>query len=231
MEDPGFLTLLTQALALAKGAMLLDPIAFKAIVVVPYAGALTLIVIVIAGLSDILGQSMVLFANRVSSARFVTSILGSILALIVSVFVWAASIWIVGSFLFSATLTGRDVLRVVALSYAPLIFGVFVFLPYLGNIIYRLLRIWVLLALLVGIDAVYSAEIWQTILACALGWVAYELITRFPVVRPDRLSRWWWRITTGTPEPIDIQAKADEMAEQGRLLLFKGPGNVSEGKK
>ena len=219
MEEFSLIQIFIGALALMYGVLRLDPAAFAAAQIAPAGVVLT--VLFLAGLSDVLGQSMTLLANRVKPGRFVISIIASIAALIFSVFFWALSIWIAAALLYDGDRSYVEVLSDVSLSYAPLIFGIFVFLPYLGNFIYRILRIWVFLALLVGVQAAYGFTFFQALVCTFLGWLVYEAITRFPVVRPDRLSRWWWRVTTGTPEPVDIQAKADELAEQGRLLLYK----------
>ncbi len=229
MEESNIFSLIIGALALAQGALKLDPAAFVAIEQAP--AGVALIVLFLAGLSDVLGQSVTLLANRVKPGRFVLSIIASVLALVFSVIFWAGTIWFSADFFFEAERPFINVLRDVELSYAPLLFGIFVFLPYLGNYIFRLLRIWTLLALLVAVQVGYSFTFWQALLCCALGWIVYELLTRLPVLQPKRLSQWWWRVTTGTPEPVDIQAKADELAEQGRLLLTKRTANVTEGEK
>src|SRR6185436_451003 len=95
----------------------------------------------------------------------------SALVLIISVFVWAGSIWLVINLVFSRPGQFARILVLVALSYAPLLFGFAVLLPYLGNFIYHALRIWSFLALVVGVKAVAGALFWQGILACLIGWL------------------------------------------------------------
>ena len=207
------------ALALARGALQLEPAVFAAVLDNPLAQGLPLIVLMLGGLSDILGQSVVLLANRVSPLRFVISIIAAVIVLAVSVGFWAGTIWITAALFLRSDQSFINILRVVELSYAPLLFGIFIFLPYLGNIIFRVLRIWILLALVVGVQVAYTFNFWQALLCCALGWIAYELITRLPVLPIEGLSRWWWRITTGTPEPLDIQAAADRLAERTGLRI------------
>jgi hypothetical protein len=213
------LDLIINALAIGRGVLLLEPAVFQAILDRPDMRFVALTLLLVGGLSDVLGQSVVLFANRVKPGRFVISVLASVIVLALSVFFWAATIWLIGRFVFGSDQSLLNVLRVVAASYAPLIFGVFIFIPYLGNIIYRLLRIWIFLALMVGVQVAYPFTFWQALWCCALGWVAYELITRFPALPLEGLSRWWWRLTTGTPETMDIQARADQIAEQAALFI------------
>lgn len=224
-------TLFIGALALARGALRLEPVAFDAALSSTTGGALALIVLWLGGLSDVLGQSVVLLANRIKPGRFVISIVSAVLVLALSVGFWAASIWLTSTFLLGVNRPLGEVLSVVYLSYAPLLFGIFVFLPYLGNYIFRVLRIWIFLALIVGVQQAYDFNFWQALLCCALGWIVYELLTRLPLLRIERLSRWWWRVTTGTPEPIDIQARADELAERGKLLLTERFDKAAKGSK
>lgn len=221
------LEMLIGALALARGALTLEPAVFAAVLDNPLAQGLPFIVLVLGGLSDILGQSVVLLANRVSPLRFVVSIAAAIVVLAVSVSFWAITIWLTATLFLRSDQSIINVLRVVELSYAPLLFGIFIFLPYLGNIIFRILRIWILLALIVGVQVAYGFNFWQALLCCALGWIVYELITRLPVLPIDGIRNWWWRVTTGTPEPLDIQTAADRIAERAGLNLQR-PGKRSK---
>ncbi len=219
------LELIIAALTLGRGVLQLEPAIFQALLTRPDVSFVSLTLVVLAGLSDVLGQSVVLFANRVKPGRFVLSIVAAVIVLAISIFFWAFSIWFSGWFFFGDTQNFVNVLRVVAASYAPLIFGIFIFIPYLGNIIFRLLRIWVFLALLVGVQVAYPFNFWQALFCCAGGWIVYELLTRLPALPLEGLSRWWWRVTTGTPEPLDIQARADQVAEQAAMFVSRRSKN------
>lgn len=219
------LQLILYALVLGRGVLQLEPAIFQVLLDNPAARLVPTTLLFIAGLSDVLGQSVVLFANRVKPGRFVVSIVASVIVLIISVFVWAVSIWLTGWFIFGSNQSFVNILRVVQASYAPLIFGLFIFIPYLGNIIFRLLRIWVFLALLVGVQVAYPINFWQALFCCMGGWIVYELMTRLPALPLEGLSRWWWRVTTGTPEPLDIQARADQVAEQAAMFVRRRAKN------
>src|SRR2546430_17445506 len=60
--------------ALAWGAMRLDPAAFKAVEPAG-TGLLITAIVFLAGVSETIGQSVVLFANRVKPGRFALSLL------------------------------------------------------------------------------------------------------------------------------------------------------------
>jgi hypothetical protein len=203
----------------AGGVMRLDPAVFRAVVSTLGGGWVALAIAFVAGISDMVGQSVVLFANRVSPRRFGFSVVASALVLIVSIFFYAFSIWLIVKFVFF--LPGRFglILILVALSYAPIVFSFASLLPYLGNFIYQAVRIWSLLALVVGVRAVAGAVFWQGILACLLGWLFIQFIVHMPLLRIKAIDAWLWRVMTGTKDRLDTQLLADRLAEQrGKLL-------------
>ena len=216
----GFLTAIWNV---AAGVLRLDPEVFTTVLSTPGAGWVALAILFLAGISDMLGQSVVLFANRVTPRRFGVSVVLSALILIISVFVWAGSIWLIVNFAFFLQGRFANILILVALSYAPLLFGFIVLMPYFGNFTYHALRIWSLLAIVVAIKAVAGAVFWQGIIACLLGWLFLQFIIHLPILRIKAIDAWLWRVMTGTKERLDTQLLADRLAEQrGKLLSRKG---------
>jgi hypothetical protein len=212
----GFLTAMWDV---AVGVMRLDPEVFTSVVNTPGAGWVALAIAFVAGISDMVGQSVVLFANRVSPRRFGVSVVASALVLIISIFFYAFSIWLVVKFVFFLPGRFAIILILVALSYAPLVFSFAALLPYLGNFIYQAVRIWSLLALVVGVRAIAGAVFWQGILACLLGWLFIQFIVHMPFLKVKSVDAWLWRVMTGTRERLDTQMLADRLAEQrGKLL-------------
>ena len=203
----------------ATGVLRLDPNVFPAVLTTAGGGWVALAIAFVAGIADMFGQSVVLFANRVTRRRFVISLVMSALVLVISIFVWAFSIWLIVKFVFF--LDGRFVriLTLVALSIAPLLFGFLVLLPYLGNLIYHALRIWSFLALVVGVKAIAGAVFWQGVIACLVGWLFLQFIIHLPILRIKAIDTWLWQVMTGTKERLDTQLLADRLAEQrGKLL-------------
>jgi hypothetical protein len=203
----------------AAGVMRLDPDVFRTVVNTPGAGWVALAIAFVAGISDMVGQSVVLFANRVSPRRFWVSVVMSALLLIVSIFFYAFSIWLIVKFVFFLPGRFRIILILVALSYAPIVFSFAALLPYMGNFIYQAVRVWSLLALVVGVSAIAGAVFWQGIVACLLGWLFIQFIVHMPLLRIKAIDAWLWRVMTGTRERLDTQLLADRLAEQrGKLL-------------
>jgi hypothetical protein len=215
----GFLTAVWDV---AVGVMRLDPEVFTSVVNTPGAGLVALVIAFVAGISDMLGQSVVLFANRVSPRRFGVSLVMAAVVLIVSIFFYAFSIWLIVKFVFFLPGRFRIILILVALSYAPIVFSFAALLPYLGNFIYQAVRVWSLLALVIGVKANAGAVFWQGILACLLGWLFIQFVVHMPVLKIKAVDAWLWRVMTGTRERLDTQMLADRLAEQrGKLLRGK----------
>ena len=122
-----------------SGVLRLDPDAYRAVLAAPDGWQLALIVLLLASLSYTLGQSVVLFANRVNRRHFIGALIVSALTMVVSVVFWAVSIWFLAELLFDAQQPFQQVLTTVAISFAPYLFGFMILLPYLGNIISQVL--------------------------------------------------------------------------------------------
>lgn len=195
---------------LITGVLRLDPAAFQACVSSDNGLLLALIVLLVCGISLSIGQSVVLFANRVSPKRFALSLLGSAVMMTISMTFWAISSWLIVTLLAGSAHSVRDFVIVVALGSAPAILGFWVLVPYLGNILAWLLRVWIFLAILVGMGAVMGLTFWQALLSCGLGWMLLELLARLPLFAPELWRARLWRSTTGQAERLD----ADEMVEQ-----------------
>jgi len=197
-------------LDLIGGALRLDPQAFRAAEVLQAGPRMALFILFLGGLSTTLGQSVVLFANRVSRRRFVLNLGVSAAMLLVTVAFSAMSIWLAALLVFRAHKPFLDVLTIVSLSYAPLLFGFLVLLPYLGNKISHLLRIWILLATLVAVAAIYGFGFWEALFCTILGWLLLEVLSLFPVLNVDNLERLVWRLSTGTPTPKDTEEVVED---------------------
>jgi hypothetical protein len=160
-----------------------------------------------------LGQSVVLFANRVPPLRFAISLIAGAIVLGFVVLFWASSIWVLARVIFEVDALFLDLLTVVSMSYAPYLLGFLVLLPYLGNILVKLLNLWVFLAVIVGVAVTYQFGFWESLVSTLLGWVLLELATRVPWLRIRSLDDWLWRVTTGKALKLDTQTLADRLAE------------------
>jgi len=185
----------TTPVELVWGALRLDPEAFRLLLAAsaPRAG-LGLTVAYLAGLSMALGQSVALFAARVSARRFVATLAVQGLLFLASFAVWALSLWWVARLGFDAARPLRDVVGVVGLAYAPQLFGFLVLTPYLGVPLQSVLSVWTLLATLVAASAVFGLGLREALACSAVGWLLARLLQHTlgaPVVRSGRWVRAW----------------------------------------
>ncbi len=200
--------------ALLRGALAFDPDAYVAALTRPGGAQLSLAVLFVAGLSLTLGRSAILFANRVKRRRFLLSLILSSLLLVVGVLFWSATVDLLANYLFDAQLPFRTVLIVVCLGHAPLIYGLFVLLPYLGRLIDIVLHIWILLNVVGGIMAVERLALWQALLCCLLGWGLLEMASRLPFIKT--VENGLWRLTTGLPHWLNTKDLVDRYVRELR---------------
>ncbi len=188
----------------------LQPEMVEVVATYPNAGWITFGVVMTAGISLLFGQSVILFLNQVSPGRFVISLVGNGLLLVVGCFFWAASVWVIGNWLFSEEPEYSVVLKLIALSYAPLVFGFLILMPYLGPFVQRLLYTWSFMVAVRAVSFTFEVTFWQALACTGIGWLLLMLITATigrPIVAVR--NRLWHRISK-TP----MNATAQELLQQ-----------------
>ncbi len=159
----------------------------------PEAVLVVLTVAFLAGLSLLLGQSVVLFLNRISKVRFIITLVLNAVIYVINLAIWSVVIWFVATFAFGADRPIGIGALAILLGSAPFVFGFFILIPYVGIILTRLLYAWSFLITLVMVQAVFEIS-WLQALACVgLGWVLLLILNR-TVGRPivyirDRIFR------------------------------------------
>ncbi len=198
---------------LVGGALRLDPDVFRAVQTSPGANLLTLLILILAGVSVSLGQSVILFANKVTPRRFLMSLLLNGVLFAVGVLIWAAILLLVGRIVFRVQLPFDQMGREVSLAYAPLLLGFFVLLPYAGSFLKHAFEIWSFLAILVATSVTLHLDLWQALLCTILGWVVMQVL-HYTIARPiDAVRNWLLQETAGTPlaqhveEIIDVSTR------------------------
>lgn len=170
-------------------------------------------VVMTAGVSIMLGQSVILFLNQVKPGRFVTSLVINGVLVMVGWMVWSVALWVIGRWIFTEEPTFALILRVVGLSYAPLVYGFLILMPYLGPFVQRLLFTWSFLIALRAVMFTFQVGFWPALLCTGMGWLLLMLLTA-TVGRPVVAVRnWVWHRITGTP----IDASAHELLQQFAL--------------
>lgn len=153
----------------------------------------------LAGVSTLLGESVVLFLNRVRGWRFVITMLINAIGFVLLYGLQALVIAIVGPLVAGHGPGLVTVTKGVMLATAPLIFGFLVLIPYLGPAIARLLQAWGLLVLWLVVEVLFQTDLWTALLITGIGWGVMQLLS-LSLSRPvswvgDRI----WRLATGKP--------------------------------
>ena len=130
----------------------LDPAVWDTLMQSGMPGEIVVGIVFLGGASTLLGQSVVLFLNRVRKGRFFFSLVVNGLLYLLQFTVWGIVIYVVALFLFEKTPTRSDVLLLIGLSTAPYVLGFLALIPYMGPFIGKLLSVWVFLLQVIIID-------------------------------------------------------------------------------
>src|SRR5512136_1302112 len=142
-------------------ALRFTPELAQAVLAYPHPGALALGVAMLAGASVLVGDSVVLFANRVRPSRFVAGLALNGILFALSLAVEGLTIWLVARYLFGAQQPLGLAILIVFLGSAPLVFGFFIMAATLGPPVGRLLRIWSWLIVVLAVRDGFQLALWE----------------------------------------------------------------------
>jgi len=170
--------------------------AFRQIANFPSASWIALALVLLAGLSLAIGQSVILFINRVKPWRFFFSLLLNAFLFLFGFLFLALSTWLICLLPWSVYVPFPKLITVLGLGYAPLLFSFLGALPYFGVPILSLLSVWNLLAIIVGFAAIANIGAGFAFGYIAFGWfVKYFLentigqpIARFSKTLSERIA-------------------------------------------
>ncbi|MBE9200497.1 MULTISPECIES: CAAX protease [unclassified Nodularia (in: cyanobacteria)] len=152
--------------------------AFRKVTTLPRGLILAIAVVLLAQLSLAIGQSIILFLNRVQPIRFIWSLLVSTILSLFEFLFLVFSTWLICLLPWSIHIPFTTLLTVLGLGYAPLLFSFLGALPYLGLPLLRILSIWNLLAMVVGFDAVANIGAGFSFGYVAFGWFVKEMLEK-----------------------------------------------------
>lgn len=171
-------------------ALALDESIYAAVQRHPEGFWVALAVVFLAGLSEALGQSIVLFANQIKPKRFAITLLISAVSHLFGYALWAIIVWFIGVRIFGHSQPFFMTASAVGLAYAPRLVAFFVLIPFLGNGFSLLLSLWSLLAIVVAVGVGLDMPMWQAVATSGLGWFAVQVWQR-TLGRPIYSVRNW----------------------------------------
>lgn len=171
------LEFLSQLGGVIASALLVEATLLQQLASYPHATLLVAVVALLATLSLLLGQSLLLFVNRIARQRFVATLLLNGLFYLAGLVTWGGTIWLVGSVLLPERVALLHLTRLMLLSTAPLILGVLILVPYAGPAIARVLHVWSLFIVLRVLSFEYGTSLLTTLLLIGGGWLLMWLFT------------------------------------------------------
>lgn len=168
--------LLNQLGHLIGGSFSLNQEAFRKIVTLSAGQTIALLVVLAAGLSLAVGQSIILFINQVKPFRFIFSLLLNAVLFVCGFLFLVFSTWLTGWLPGFVQVSWSDLVKALGLSYAPLMFSFLGALPYAGVPILNVLSVWHLLAMVTGVSAIAQVGGANAFAHVAFGWFTLRLL-------------------------------------------------------
>lgn len=181
------------------GVFTLDRSTAEWFVANPDNGRIALTVALLAGVSMLLGDSAVLFFNRVRGVRFAISLLLSGLGMVCLYFVQAVVLTLIGDWIVGHEPVAPYVIRGMLLSTAPMVFGVFALVPYFGPAIARFLQAWSVVALWVIVQLLYGTGLWPALLVSLVAWGSMQVMSWVLAKPVAYLGSRIFRVVSGRP--------------------------------
>jgi len=184
--------------------------AFRIAAGLPQGEQIALFIVLLAGLSLGIGQSVILFFNQVQPLRFCISLLINALLYVGGFLALVGATRLITLMPGSTTVPFSTLVTVLGIAYAPLLFSFFGALPYLGVPILNVLSVWHLLAMVVGFGAVANLGIFTAFGYVGFGWVLLQIIERTigrPVVELARRL-------ANTAAGVDLKRDRRDLIEQ-----------------
>jgi hypothetical protein len=166
-----------------------------------------LIIALLAGVSQAIGDSVTLLFNRVRPARYAVGLALSGLLFVLSLLVQALSLWLVIALLFGVNELPSRVIVIVFLGSTPLLLGFLNMAATLGPYAGWVLRFLGWLIVMAGVHLGFGFTIWQAFLCTTLARVLVELLSVAFGQPLDWISAWLWRAATGASIGMSVRGQ------------------------
>ena len=154
-------------------------------------------VALLAGISVMIGRSVILFVNRVRGLRFVLALVGAGVWTVFFFLLQGLVVGLVGRLALGRAPSWAELLSVVLLSAAPLCFDFLVLIPHFGQSIGRVLEVWSFLVLIKGVSALFHVSLWGALAVTGVGWLVRHLLAQLVAGPLGWLSGRAWRLIKG----------------------------------
>lgn len=168
----------------------------------------------LAGVSEMLGQSVILVVNRVALYRFLASLVFTGVTYLVTALIWTFSAIAIAPLTRVGTIDISDtvgVMAIVSLAFAPRLLGVFSIAPYFGIAFGSMLEVWAMVLAIFGLRVALDLPLGAAVFCGGAGWlVAYFLRNFFGHALAKPLGR-LRVLVSGSPLDKTPQQIVDEI--------------------
>jgi hypothetical protein len=156
----------------------LDEATIRAVQRAPDGLATAVAILLLACISDVAGNSPLLFIRRMRPLRLVVSLVVQTLLAAVRLGIWMLSFWAIVSLLERDAVALSRVTLVIGMGYAPMLLSALVVIPALGPLIGRALEAWTLVAVTASIAVARDLAPWEALHAGLVALLAVLLVRR-----------------------------------------------------
>lgn len=207
---------MTDLVELWWGALTLQPSAFQEMADDPGARRLAYVLVLLGGVAELIGQSVLLFLNQVRPWRFALAMLLNATTFALEVVVWVIGIVVVEAVVGAGDVPLATLVGIVALGHAPYLLSIFLLIPYYGPPIQRVLQIWTVAAIGVGLGTVTDWSNGAIVVVLALGF-AFQLGVKVTLGRwIGAVDRFLWRTATGTRWRLSVADSVNTLRTRAR---------------
>jgi hypothetical protein len=162
------------------GILSLDPAVILGVQTAPDGLRLAILILLLATVSDVVGDSPVLFINRMPPGRLLAAMgVETVLSLV------RLAIWLCGiAILALGGLTLANVVLVVGIGYAPMLLSFLVVIPTVGPFLKRVIIAWTLVTITASIAVASNSSPWQVLAAPVVATLVILVVYR----SSDRVS-------------------------------------------
>lgn len=171
---------------------------------------------ILAGFGQLIGNSVVLLVHHVTRPRLLVTLLVDAFQFAGELLFWAVSIWLIAQLVYGETRPLGLVLALVCLGSAPLVFGFWIVIPYLGKAMRWFLRgySWVVTLLLIRVE--YDFGVLAAVVCTLTGWLLIEVLRAVFAGPWQSVRDAIWGRLTGAPGIVTFEHRTAELSRRLR---------------
>jgi hypothetical protein len=136
-------------------------------------------ILLLATVSDVVSNSPILFFKKMRPGRLAAALGIETILSIVRLLIWLGSFWILLFVLNQGTVDLANVVLVIGIGYAPMLWSFLVVIPTAGPLIGRILVAWTMVTITASIAVAVNSDPWQALTAPVAAVLVLLVFYRF----------------------------------------------------